>query len=143
MVIDGYIGVIGSHNFDPRSDNYNTEGVLVFRDQALAQRLQASILGDAAPQNSWLVARSPHTPVSHLAGGIDKLFENLPLFDLWPFRYSTSYELNPGCKPVPLEDPQFNACWTSVGDFPEVQISFRAIAVRVLTAFGAGLAPIL
>ena len=143
MVIDADIGIIGSHNFDPRSDNYNTEGVLVFRDPVLAQRLQAAILRDTLPDNSWLVARRPRTPISHLTAGIDQGFENLPLFDLWPFRYSTSYELNPGCAPVPPTDPQFNTCWTSVGDFPEVQISFRAIAVRVLTAFGAGLAPIL
>ena len=143
MVIDGRIGMVGSHNFDPRSDNYNTEGVLVFRDAVLAQRLQDEIERDAAPQNSWLVAREPHSPVSHFTGKVDALFENLPLFDVWPFRYSTSYDLVPGCQPVPPGDPKFSACWTSVGDFPEVEISFRAIAVRVMTAFGAGLAPIL
>ncbi|HTA64677.1 MAG TPA: phospholipase D-like domain-containing protein [Xanthomonadaceae bacterium] len=143
MVVDGQIGMIGSHNFDPRSDNYNTEGVLVFRDTVLAKRLQDAIEADTAPQNSWLVARRPHSPVSHFTGKADGVFENLPLFDVWPFRYSTSYELVPGCAPVPPKDPKFQACWTPVGDFPEVEISFRAIAVRVMTAFGAGLAPIL
>jgi len=143
FVIDGNIGIIGSHNFDPRSDNYNTEGVLVFRDGVLAQRLQAAILHDTAPENSWLVARRPHSPVSHLNGRINALFENLPLFDLWPFRYATNYELNPGCEPVAFEDPRFGACWTAVGDFPEAEISFKAFSTRVLTAFGAGLAPIL
>jgi len=143
FVIDGNIGIIGSHNFDPRSDNYNTEGVLVFHDAALAQRLQAAILRDTSPVNSWLVAKRPHSPVSHLNGRINWLFENLPLFDLWPFRYATSYELNAGCEPVALDDPRFDACWTQVGDFPEAEISFRAFATRVMTAFGAGLAPIL
>jgi phosphatidylserine/phosphatidylglycerophosphate/cardiolipin synthase-like enzyme len=143
FVIDGEIGIIGSHNLTPRSDNYNTEGVLVFRDATMAQRLQAAILRDTAAGNSWLVARRPHSPVSHLNGRIDGLFENLPLFDLWPFRYATSYELNPGCEPVPPGNPQFHACWTSVGDFPEAEISFKAFFARVLTAFGAGLAPIL
>jgi len=143
MVIDGRIGIVGSHNFDPRSDNYNTEGALVFRDAELAGRLRDAILRDAAPRNSWLVAPRPRTPISPLTGRIDKLFENLPLFDVWPFRYSTSYQLEPGCDPVPPSDPRFASCWTPVGDFPEVQISFRAIAVRVLTAFGAGLTPIL
>ncbi len=143
MVIDGDIGIIGSHNFDPRSDHYNTEGVLVFHDAVMAQRLQAGIEREAAPVNSWLVARRPRSPVSHLNGRIDELFENLPLFDLWPFRYATSYELNPGCEPVPPKDPHFHDCWTPVGDFPEVEISFKAFATRVLTAFGAGLAPIL
>jgi len=143
FVIDGRIGIIGSHNFDPRSDNYNTEGVLIFQDDVLAQRLQAAILLDASPQNSWLVARRPQSPVSRLNGHINELFENLPLFDLWPFRYATNYELNPGCEPVPLGDPRFDACWTSVGDFPEAEISFKAFSARVLAAFGAGLAPIL
>jgi len=143
FVIDGDIGIIGSHNFDPRSDNYNTEGVLVFRDAVLAQRLQAAILRDTAPENAWLVAKRPHTAVSHLNNRINGLFENLPLFDLWPFRYATSYELNPGCDPVAPTDPQFHACWTSVGDFPEVEISFKSFVTRMLTAFGAGLAPIL
>jgi len=143
FVIDGEIGIIGSHNLTPRSDNYNTEGVLVFRDATMAQRLQAAILRDTAAENSWLVARAPHSPVSHLNGRIDGVFENLPLFDLWPFRYATSYELKPGCEPVPPGDPQFPACWTAVGDFPEAEISFKAFVTRVLTAFGAGLAPIL
>ncbi len=143
MVIDSTIGMIGSHNFDPRSDNYNTEGVLVFHDAVLAQRLQAAILRDTASVNSWLVAKRPRSPVSHLNGRINALFENLPLFDLWPFRYATNYELKPGCEPVPPEDPRFSACWSPVGDFPEAEISFKAFSTRVLTAFGAGLAPIL
>jgi phosphatidylserine/phosphatidylglycerophosphate/cardiolipin synthase-like enzyme len=143
FVIDGEIGIIGSHNLTPRSDNYNTEGVLVFRDAAMAQRLQAAILRDTSPVNSWLISKRPHSPVSGLNGRINELFENLPLFDLWPFRYATSYQLNPGCEPVPPGSPQFHACWTPVGDFPEAEISFKAFFARVLTAFGAGLAPIL
>ncbi|MBS0211641.1 MAG: phospholipase D family protein [Proteobacteria bacterium] len=143
MVIDGHIGMIGSHNFDPRSDNYNTEGVLVFDDPTLAQQLQAAIEQDMAPENSWLTARRPHDPLTPLTGRIGHLFEKLPLFDFWPFRYSTNYELVPGCEPVPVGDPRFAACWTPVGSFPEVRMSFKVFTVRVLTAFGAGLAPIL
>ena len=143
MVIDGSIGIIGSHNFDPRSDRYNTESVLVFRDEVLAQRLQAAILRDAAPANSWLIAKRPGSAISHFNGRVTKLVENLPLFDLWPFRYATSYVLKEGCDPVPPGDPRFQACWSPVGDFPEVEISFKVFATRVLTAFGAGLAPIL
>ena len=143
MVIDGDIGIIGTHNFDPRSDRYNTEDVLVFRDATLAQRLQDSILRDTAPENAWLIARRPRSAMSRINGRITALFENLPLFDFWPFRYATSYELNPGCDPIPPKDPRFDACWTPVGDFPGVDISFKSFATRVLTAFGAGLAPIL
>ena len=143
IVIDGAIGIIGSHNFDPRSDSYNTESVLVFHDEILAARLQAAIQRDMAPENSWLIAKRPRSAVSRFNTKMTELFENLPVFDIWPFRYATSYELNEDCDPVPPGDPRFQACWTPVGDFPEVRMSFKAFATRVLTAFGAGLAPIL
>jgi phosphatidylserine/phosphatidylglycerophosphate/cardiolipin synthase-like enzyme len=143
IVIDGDIGIIGSHNFDPRSDHYNTESAVVVHDTEIAQRIQQAILLDAAPQNSWLIARQPKTIVSGINGRISQLFEDMPLFDFWPFRYATSYELKSGCEPVPPNDPRFNECWTPVGDFPGVEISFKAFATRVLTAFGAGFAPIL
>ena len=143
IVIDGDIGIIGSHNFDPRSDHYNTEGAVVVHSTEIAQRIQQAILLDAAPQNSWLIARRPPSLVSGVNGGIAQVFEELPLFDFWPFRYATSYELKPGCAPLPSEDPHFHDCWTPVGDFPGVEISVKAFATRVLTAFGAGFAPIL
>ena len=142
-MIDGDIGIIGSHNFDPRSDHYNTEGAVVVHSTEIAQRIQQAILLDAAPQNSWLIARRPPSLVSGVNGGIAQVFEELPLFDFWPFRYATSYELKPGCAPLPTDDPHFHDCWTPVGDFPGVEISVKAFATRVLTAFGAGFAPIL
>ena len=143
IVIDGDIGIIGTHNFDPRSDHYNTEGVVVVHNTEIAQRIQQAILLDIAPQNSWLIARRPTTLVSGINGRISQLFEQMPLFDFWPFRYATSYELKPGCAPLPVGDPHFQDCWTSVGDFPGAEISFKAFATRVLTAFGSGFAPIL
>ncbi|EQD39672.1 phospholipase domain protein, partial [mine drainage metagenome] len=51
FVIDGRIAVIGSHNFDPRSDHYNTENGVVIDDTALAQALRASILRATRPDN--------------------------------------------------------------------------------------------
>lgn len=143
IVIDGDIGIIGSHNFDPRSDHYNTEGVVVVHNTEIAQRIQQAILLDTAPQNSWLIARQPSSAVSGINGSIARVFEELPLFDFWPFRYATSYELKPGCAPLPIDDPHFHDCWTPVGDFPGAEISFKTFATRVLTAFGSGFAPIL
>jgi phosphatidylserine/phosphatidylglycerophosphate/cardiolipin synthase-like enzyme len=143
IVVDDAIGIIGSHNFDPRSDHYNTEGVVVVHDPEIAQRIRQAILLDAAPQNSWLIARRPPSAVSGINATIARAFEELPLFDFWPFRYATSYELKPGCAPLPVGDPHFHDCWTSVGDFPGSEISFKTFATRVLTAFGSGFAPIL
>ena len=58
-------------------------------------------------------------------------------------RYATSWQMKPGCAPVPRDDPKFLDCYEPVGDFPEVDVPLKTIYTRVLTAFGAGLAPIL
>ena len=144
LVIDDRIAVIGSHNFDPRSDSLNTEAVVIIHDAAVAARLKASILRDIRPENAWTIARRDSTPI---LGGVNynlgKLFEKLPLFDFWPWRYATSYEIKPGCEPLPPDAPGFRDCYEPVGDFPEVKLKPKAIYTRILTAFGAGLAPIL
>lgn len=147
MVIDGRIGVIGTHNFDPRGDHYNTESAVVIDDAAFAQALAASIRRDIAPENSWVIARRDKPPIfSGLEYSIAKISEHLPIFDLWPVRYATSYEFVPGpdC-PHPLyrTDPGFRACYKPVGDFPEVNLGVKSLTTRMFTAFGAGLAPIL
>ena len=147
LVVDDGVAVIGTHNFDPRGDNYNTESAVIIRDRAFAAELATSIRGDIAPANSWVVAPRTRTPIfPGLNYSLLKISEQLPLFDLWPLRYATSYEFVPGptC-PAPLRigDPRFHDCYRAVGDFPEVSIGPKWFATRVLTAFGAGLAPIL
>ena len=147
MVIDRAIGVVGTHNFDPRGDHYNTESALVIEDSAFAAELAASIERDMQPENAWVIARRDKPPVlSGLEYSLAKVSENLPVFDLWPVRYATSYEFVPGadCRlPPPPDDPRFRDCHVPVGDFPEVAIGFRWVLTRVFTAFGGGLAPIL
>jgi phosphatidylserine/phosphatidylglycerophosphate/cardiolipin synthase-like enzyme len=146
MVIDDRVGVIGTHNFDPRGDNYNTEAVVVIEDPAFARALAASIERDIAPENAWMIARRDRARVfPGLEYSLAKVSELLPLFDFWPVRYATSYEFKPGpdC-PAPLSprDPGFRRCYEPVGDFPEVAPMIRPLT-RIFTAFGAGLAPIL
>ncbi len=146
LVIDERIGVIGTHNFDPRGDHYNTESAVVIEDDAFARALAASIRRDIAPANSWVIARRDRLPVlSGLEYSLGKLSEHLPLFDLWPTRYATSYEFVPGpnCpQPLPPDHPGFRQCYKPVGDFPEVNIGLKSLTTRIFTAFGAGLAPI-
>ena len=147
MVIDERIGVVGTHNFDPRGDEYNTESALVIDDPAFAQVLEASIQGDMTPGNAWTIARRESSPI--LPGveyTLAKLSERMPVFDLWPVRYATSYDFVPGPQcpaPLPPSDAHFRQCYRPVGDFPEVDIGFKSILTRIFTAFGAGLAPIL
>jgi cardiolipin synthase C len=144
MVVDGKIGVVGSHNFDPRSDNYNTESFVVIKDGVFAQALAASIHRDMLPENAWTIAPREKPPIfSGLNYSLGKLSEKLPIFDVWPFPYATSYDLRPECQPLPIQDPKFLKCYKAVGDFPEVNASLKGIYTRMVTAFGAGLAPIL
>lgn len=144
IVIDERVALVGTHNFDPRSDRYNTESAVIVHDADFARTLAGHILADTAPGNAWVIAPRPKPAVlSGLNYSLGKAFESLPLFDIWPFRYATSWQMKPGCAPVPRDDPKFAECYEPVGDFPEVALPLKSIYTRVLTAFGAGLAPIL
>ena len=147
LVVDERVAVIGTHNFDPRGDHYNTESAVVIDDPAFARALAASIRRDIAPGNSWTIGRRPEvTPFTGLEYSLAKISEKMPIFDLWPVRYAVSFEFVPGPEcPAPLSpfDPGFGQCYESVGDFPEVSLGFKSILTRIFTAFGAGLAPIL
>ncbi|MBS0582758.1 MAG: phospholipase D family protein [Proteobacteria bacterium] len=149
MVIDGEIAVIGSHNFDPRSEKYNTEAGFIVRDAALAARLRDSILRDTQADNAWTIAKRQRT---RILGGLNNAIANLsaalPIFDLWPFRYASSFEFDPTgmhgtCRSVPPGHADFYACHTDVGDFPEVDLPLKTIYTRIVTAFGAGLVSIM
>lgn len=144
MVIDEEVTVIGSHNFDPRSDHYNTESGVIIFDRALAAVVRASILRDAAPENAWIIARRWRPGFWNRVNNAFADFSTaLPLFDFWPFRYATSFELNEGCRPLPPADPRFYDCHTDVGDFPQVNLPLKTIYTRMVTAFGAGLLSIM
>jgi putative cardiolipin synthase len=144
LVIDGSIALIGSHNFDPRSDDYNTESGFIIHDTTVALRVRAAVLRDTEPENAWVIARRHGDPlVESVNNAIADISTALPLFDLWPFRYATSYELKPGCTQLPPSDPHFYECHDDVGDFPEVDLPMKTIYTRIVTAFGAGLAGIL
>jgi putative cardiolipin synthase len=145
IVVDGAFSMVGSHNFDPRSDHYNTEAGVIIYDPRFADQLRKAILRDTQPQNAWTIApRQPKVPVlTYLNQAIGTVSEHLPFFDFWPFRYGTDYALNPGCKPLRPTDPKFHQCYTPVGDFPEVAMPFKSIYTRMITAFGVGLSGIL
>ena len=147
LVVDDRVGVIGTHNFDPRGDHYNTEAAVVIDTPEFAQALAASLRRDMAPENSWVIApREAATPFTGLEYSLAKIAEYMPVFDFWPVRYATSYEFVPGPEcPLPLAPthPDFHRCHRAVGDFPEVEGGLKSLTTRVFTAFGAGLAPIL
>lgn len=144
IVIDRRVTLIGSHNFDPRSDDLNTENGLIVWDAAFARAVEADIALDLAPQDAWVIAPREWVPgVNEVNSAIATVSEELPFFDLWPFRYATSWQLKPGAEPVGPLDPAFVERYEPVGDFPEVAVSLKHLYTRILIAFGLGLAPIL
>ncbi|HEU0277550.1 MAG TPA: phospholipase D family protein [Rhodanobacteraceae bacterium] len=144
LVVDGQIAMVGSHNFDPRSANYNTEDGVIIDNHAFAEQVRTAILRDASPQNAWLVApRHPTNVFGDASRAIGEFSRSLPIFDVWPWAYSTDYQLKPGGKPVPATSPEFLDNWEPVGDFPEVNLSLTAIITRFITAFGSGIQGIL
>jgi phosphatidylserine/phosphatidylglycerophosphate/cardiolipin synthase-like enzyme len=150
MVIDGRVGVVGTHNFDPRGDTLNTESAVVIEDPAFARALAASIRHDMAPGNAWTIGRRDDAPIfSGIEYNLAKLSERMPIFDLWPYKYATSYDYTPGPDCPPTAEPPspfapgFRRCNRPVGDFPEVDIGLKWLGVRIFTAFGSGLSPIL
>jgi Phosphatidylserine/phosphatidylglycerophosphate/cardiolipin synthases and related enzymes len=145
IVIDDRIAMVGSHNFDPRSDHYNTEAGVIVYDQRFAAEVRRNILRDTQPENAWVIApRRAAVPVlTDINQAIGNVSEHLPLFDLWPFRYATSYDIKPGCQPMRASDPGFYRCYEPVGDFPDVAISPKWIITRLITAFGSSVKGIL
>lgn len=150
LVIDGRVGVVGTHNFDPRGDSLNTESAVVIADPGFAAALAASIRRDMAPANAWTIGRRDDAPIfSGIEYNLSKLSERMPVFDLWPYKYATSYDYvpGPGCPPTAAPPspfaPEFRRCNQPVGDFPEVDIGLKWLGVRTFTAFGSGLSPIL
>ncbi|GGA32536.1 phospholipase D-like domain-containing protein [Dyella nitratireducens] len=147
LVIDDDLGMVGSHNFDPRSDHYNTEAGVIVYDPRFAAALRDSILEATQPQNAWVIApRKPTIPVlGQISQLIGDLSAKLPLFDIWPFRYATSYNLNPSadCPPMQPSNPDFTRCYTAVGDFPDVAVSPKLLYTRLITAFGGGIKGVL
>jgi putative cardiolipin synthase len=53
MVVDGKIAYIGTFNFDPRSENLNTEVGVIIHNEQLATQLAKAIRDDMKPSNSW------------------------------------------------------------------------------------------
>ena len=80
MVIDSKSVYIGTFNFDPRSENLNTEVGMIVHDEALARAVEASIETDMAPGNSWDAARDdPDQYVSLAKRSKVRFYQLLPI----------------------------------------------------------------
>lgn len=144
IVIDNNVAVIGSHNFDPRSSVLNTEVTLTIKDAAFAAALAKSIRRYIEPQNSWVVARRQKVPLlGHFSELLASISSMLPVFDIWPFRYSSVYELNEGMKPVPPGHADFYERYNNVGQFPQVSAPVKQVQTLLVKSFGGVAEPLM
>ena len=138
-VVDGKITQIGSHNFDPRSAALNSECGLIIYDEAFAQQVREDILRDTAQGNSWVVAKriEKDNPVTYISGVIESLSNMLPIFDIWPYHYTSNYQLKPGYAPLPSSrHPDFYEHYEDIGQFPLIRKTFGAVRARLVKVFG-------
>jgi cardiolipin synthase C len=56
IILDDYITVIGSYNFDPRSANYNSECFCVIRSTDVAKHVSKYIEEEFLPENAWQIS---------------------------------------------------------------------------------------
>jgi len=144
LVIDSEVAVIGSHNFDPRSIVTNTEVTLTIRDKAFAKELSESINQYILPQNSWTIAKRQHVPfISFITETLESVSRLLPVFDIWPFRYTSSFELRKGMLTVPIDHPEFYERYENVGQFPGTSMSDDRLKTILVSGFGAVAEPLM
>jgi hypothetical protein len=67
----------------------------------------------------------------------------LPIFDIWPFRYTSSFELREGMAAVPIDDPEFYNYYDSVGQFPGTALNDNQIKTLLVSGFGAVAEPLM
>ena len=141
FVVDGRVAMIGSHNFDPRSEGFNTENGLIVWDATFARTVEGLIRRDTEPQNSWIVAVKPDKEQEKTAmAGASK---TVPEFKPWSYGATSVYELAPGQEPVTTDSPEFYQNYYAVGSFPEVIRTRRQVTVLFLSSFFFFLEPIL
>lgn len=137
MVVDEHIAFVGSHNFDPRAKNLNTESAVILWDEPLARAIKRIFDQDTSPQNSWVVARRQKVPLMGNASElIAAISSGLPFFDLWPFGYSSNYQLREGFVPVPSDHPDFYRNYRDVGVFPQMELSTKRLGASAVKSFG-------
>jgi putative cardiolipin synthase len=80
LVVDSKTVYIGTFNFDPRSENLNTEVGVIIYNEPVARAVEALIETDMAPGNSWNAAKDdPDQYVSLVKRSKARLFQLMPI----------------------------------------------------------------
>jgi len=141
LVIDSRVVMIGSHNFDPRSEGFNTENGLIVWDEPFAREVESLIRRDIEPQNSWVVAMKPKGAEAETALAAPADLNPPPA--TWPNSDTSAYQLAPGKQVVLPGAAGFYQNYYSVGSFPDVVRTRRHLMVVFLGSFFFFLEPIL
>jgi phosphatidylserine/phosphatidylglycerophosphate/cardiolipin synthase-like enzyme len=138
FIMDDQIALIGSHNFDPRSAKYNTECGILVKDKEFCTLVANSMVRMIDSGNSWIVGKriQKENLISKFSGFIGAVSSALPIFDVWPFQYTSVYELRKNGTPMLSRDPDFYKNYRDVGQFPEVNSANTDIKTRLFKAFG-------
>jgi phosphatidylserine/phosphatidylglycerophosphate/cardiolipin synthase-like enzyme len=133
---------IGSFNMDPRSSILNTEVALIINDPSIAELVGDFIARDMAPGNAWVIGKRRRVPLlGYVSGLMENIMHAFPIINIWPFRYTTSYELKDGGTEVPFFDKTFYDNYQSVGEFPET--GAKAAKTRLVNSFFGPAEPII
>ncbi len=138
MVIDDKIALIGSYNFDPRSRDLNTECGFLIKDRDFSINVAANIIKMIEADNSWVVGKKQEKEplISKFSGMIGSISSALPIFDIWPYTYTSVFELRKGGTPMLSRDPDFYKNYKDVGQFPDVKGVTTEIQTKLFKAFG-------
>jgi putative cardiolipin synthase len=80
LVVDSTSVFVGTYNFDPRSENLNTEVGVIVHDERLARRVEAAIEADMQPGNSWNAANDkPDRHASLVKRSRVRLWQQTPI----------------------------------------------------------------
>ena len=115
-------------------------------DPALARQLKELILRDMAPENSWVIAkREKPLDEAQVTRMLDVRSVDRSRMDLWPARYTTSYEKQPAATAVLPEHPHFYEYYRDAGVFPGADegLCFKEILTHLLTTLNGLSMPLL
>jgi len=76
-------------------------------------------------------------------GAIESVSRSLPIFDIWPYRSTTVYELIPGGTPMSPAAEGFYENYRPIGGFPDVISRKRRWQVIMISSFMGFITPVL
>ena len=135
---------LGSFNMDPRSVRLNTEVGVIIRNKGFFDEVGGHIRRQGSERNAWVIGPRRKIPVVAFFNGlIENIFSLIPIFNIWPFTYATSFELSEGGTPVPFFYKRFHDNYRPVGQFPGANVSVKGIKTRLTKAFFGPAEPII